>query len=63
MAETYLNDVDGFAKACLCGESFWIKDVEQESSGVMHGVVDNNLLFTNEHGLKLGNKVSFREHQ
>lgn len=50
---------DPFAKVSICGESFWLKDCAELGEGVYWGVVDNELVATDLHGLSLGDRVVF----
>ena len=72
MTEIYLNDLPGFqwasvggnskgfGKVSIDGESFWLRDCQQDEKGAFwHGIVDNDLVATSEHGLKLDDRVSF----
>jgi hypothetical protein len=52
---------DGFAKVCLCGESFWLREcTRQDDTDLWSGIVDNELVDTQEHGLDLDDVVCFR---
>jgi hypothetical protein len=52
---------DGFAKVCLCGESFWLREcARQDDTDLWSGIVDNELVDTQEHGLDLDDVVCFR---
>jgi len=53
------NNKKGFGKVSICGESFWLKNCIRGEDGQWSGVVDNYLIFTEEHGLKYGDKVTF----
>ena len=68
----HLNDIPGFdwatlklvdgercAKVCVGRESFWIAECVEESDGKISGEVANVLLFTCEHGLMYGDRVTF----
>jgi hypothetical protein len=67
----YLNSINGFrwisignndqslAKTNICGEVFWIRECEKQENGFWKGIVDNTLLFTDQHGLNLNDEVIF----
>ncbi len=44
----------------ICGERFWVR-VSGEDGEIYTGVVDNLLLYADQHGLNCGDKVSFAE--
>lgn len=53
---------DGYAKASIGGESFWIKncrEIKLENKPRFEGVIDNHLINTAVHGLNYGDKVAF----
>ena len=53
---------EGYAKASIGGECFWIKDckgIELEGAPGLEGVIDNHLGNTAIHGLNYGDKVAF----
>jgi hypothetical protein len=50
--------VGGHAQICVGGERFWVI-VTRNIAGRYEGVVDNDLVCTFEHGLKLGDVVRF----
>jgi len=67
----HLNDIPGFqwaafkagngyGKVCLCHESFWIEECVERGDGVVEGVVANFLLAEEDHGLKYGDRVTFK---
>ena len=43
---------------CLCQERFWV-EVTEINNNELKGIVDNYLLFTENHGLKFGDVVKF----
>jgi len=51
--------VTGYAKISVGGESFWVRDCTVEN-GVVTGIIDNDLLFSEKHGLNLHDKVHFK---
>lgn len=64
----HLNDIKGFIglikndgnafKVTVQNEHFWIRDCNYKD-GLWYGVVDNELLMTENHGLEFGDTVSF----
>ncbi|MEI6061242.1 MAG: hypothetical protein WCR72_11065 [Bacteroidota bacterium] len=47
-----------YAQVCLSGERFWLKILYRSSfSGIYQGIVDNDLVGTVEHGIKLGDQL------
>ena len=68
----HLNDIDGFnwvsvgnnkdrlGKVSICGESFWLRECEKQDDDIWGGIVDNTPLFTQEHGLRFDDIVTFR---
>jgi len=51
-----------FAKVNIAHESFWIKDcqpTEVEGNPAFEGEIDNDLINTDIHGLRLGDRVVF----
>jgi hypothetical protein len=53
---------DGYAKASVGSEAFWIKNCQEiklEGKLGFEGVIDNHLLNTAVHGLNYGDKVAF----
>lgn len=54
------GNLDGLAKVSIAGESFWLRDCRlMYSPNVYQGLVDNYLLFTEDHGLNYNDLVSF----
>jgi hypothetical protein len=45
-------------KVCVGGERFWVK-VMEAAEGTLAGMVDNILLFSDQHGLSYGDPVTF----
>lgn len=64
-----LNSIKGFnwvsagnnkdKKVSICGESFWLRECEKQDDDTWRGVVDNIPVFTQEHGLKFDDAVTF----
>lgn len=54
----YSGQNPGFAKVCVGGESFWIRDVKPTEGDRYTGTIDNELVDP-EHGLALDEPVSF----
>jgi len=64
-----LNNIRGFVgatrheedyfKVKVQNESFWLRDCKQDPCGVWSGIVDNELLSTDNHGLKFNDEVEF----
>lgn len=50
---------DGYAKCSAGGESFWLKGCEHKDGQRWIGTVDNELVCTEDHGLKYGDVVWF----
>lgn len=50
---------DGYAKVSAGGESFWLRDCEAVDATTFMGVVDNELVCTETHGLRLDDVVFF----
>lgn len=53
------TDHDGYMKAWVQNERFWLRDCKKDPFGVYTGIVDNELVMTVNHGLKLGDEVEF----
>jgi len=47
-------------KVSTGSERFWVKVTQKEGAAIT-GIVDNNLVNTEEHGLKLGDTIEFLE--
>lgn len=67
----HLNDINGFenatgilndklAKVNICGEGFWVRKCRKQSNGLLTGIVDNELDYTELHGLQYKDKVTFK---
>ena len=56
-----IRDEDGppMAKTAVGRESFWLKNVTHHRDDIYTAVVDNDLIFTDQHGLSVGDVVSF----
>lgn len=59
------SDLDGIkpgtsAKICAGRERFWVEVTAVRVDGEITGVIDNDLICTDEHGLKCGDLVTFR---
>lgn len=53
---------NGYAKASIGGETFWIKDcheIELEGKPGFEGIIGNHLLNTAVHDLNYGDRVAF----
>lgn len=55
----YSGQNPGFAKVCIGGESFWIRDVKPSEGDRYTGKIDNNLV-DDQHGLAFGADVTFK---
>jgi len=53
------NNLEGYGKTTICGESFWIRDCSETDNGTWKGIIDNDLIGTDQHGLKLDDDVTF----
>jgi hypothetical protein len=53
------RDGDGYAKVSVGGESFWLRDCEEVDATTFMGVIDNELVCTDTHGLLLDDVVFF----
>lgn len=51
-------DVGDFAKVAADGERFWVQVTKRDGSK-FQGVVDNDLIATERHGLQIGDRVAF----
>ena len=47
-------------KICALRERFWVNVTEIKDDGTIIGYIDNDLLFSDEHGLYADDVVSFR---
>lgn len=46
-------------RVCACRERFWVKITKIHEGGKFIGEVDNDLVLTNEHDLRNGDKIAF----
>jgi hypothetical protein len=53
------NNSENMGKVSICGESFWLRECKKQADGIWYGIVDNSPLFTEVHGLKLNDNVTF----
>ena len=52
-----------FVKVCASGERFWVMiEFTDFSAGKLYGRVDNDLVSTEFHGLKIGNNIEVNFH-
>jgi hypothetical protein len=49
-----------YAKVCVGRERFWVKVLKIEDETIT-GTIDNDLVFTHEHGLKFDDVISFEK--
>jgi len=54
-------DTGDLVKICTSGERFWVV-VTRREGGCIWGKVNNDLIMTEKHGLKLGSIVRFKPH-
>lgn len=47
-----------YCKICAGREQFWVKIIEFDKNEIV-GIVNNDLVFTDEHGLRCEDKVKF----
>jgi hypothetical protein len=50
--------VDTFVKVCVSDERFWVK-VTKIIKDKLCGIIDNDLIFFDIHGLNCGDKINF----
>ncbi len=53
----------GSAKVSIGGECFWVRDCKINDDGVITGLVDNDLVCTDVHGLSFGDEIHFKPHK
>lgn len=55
---TYSGRTPGYAKVCVGGESFWLREVTARDGDRYEAKIDNNLC-DESHGLKFDDQVTF----
>ena len=53
------NNSENFGKVSITGECFWLRECYEDDNNLWHGIIDNLLVVTSEHGLRFNQKVSF----
>ena len=54
-----VGNSENFGKVSICGESFWLRECEKQVDGSWKGIVDNAPIFTEDHGLKFNDAITF----
>lgn len=59
-----MNIITGdHVKVCASGERFWVRvEFTDFETGTIYGRVDNDLVSTHDHGLKLGDDIELKFH-